>query len=281
VADLEERLRETVARQSLDYDPSADLPERITARVRRRHRRTQLAAAGAVAAAAIVVVAVVAIGGPDRGRVRTGDSVTTVTTAPPEESSSTSTTTPTPKPEGPAGTATTTTGNSNTTVAAPTPLPARPAISLTTPLNRRGIGPITAGMTVRDAQAAAGMAITPGTSSGGCGTGTFADVPSSPVLLIEPVGGDPLDGIVRAVGGSFIPTAEGAQSGQPRAELLAALGQPTRVEAGPAVWQPDGELLVFESGGYAYGAVVFRDQVLDLVSGDPAWIARAADCSLL
>jgi hypothetical protein len=280
VAELEERLRETVARQSLDYEPSADLPERITARVRRRHRRTRLAAAGAVAATVIVVVAVVAIGGADRGRVRTNDSVTTGTTAPPEESSTSSTTTPSPKPERPAGTATTT-GNSNTTVSAPTPVPSRPAISLLTPLNRRGIGPITAGMTVRDAQAAAGLTITPGTSSGGCSTGTFADVPSSPVLLIEPVGGDPLDGIVRAVGGSFNPTAEGAQSGQPRAELLAALGQPTRVEAGPALWQPDGELLVFESGGYAYGAVVFRDQVLDLVSGDPAWIARAADCSLL
>jgi hypothetical protein len=103
VADLEERLRETVARQSLDYDPSADLPERITARVRRRHRRSQLAAAGGVAAAVIVVVAVVAIGGPDRGRVRTGDSVTTVTTAAPEESSTTSTTTPDPQAGGARG----------------------------------------------------------------------------------------------------------------------------------------------------------------------------------
>jgi len=252
VAELEDRLRETVARQSLDYEPSADLPERIAARVRGRRRRTRLTAAGAVAAAVIVVAAVLAVEGSDRGRVRTGDSVTTVTT----------------------------TSSSSTTVAEPSPAPSGPAISFMTPLNPRGIGPITAGMTVRDAQAAARMAITPGTSSG-CSTGTLAGVDPSPVLVIEPVSGDPLDGIVRAVGASVTPTAEGAQLGQTRAELLAALGQPTRVEAGPALWQPDGQLLVFESGGYAYGAVVVDDQVLDLVSGDPAWIARAADCSLI
>jgi len=269
VADLEERLRETVGRHSLDFEPSGDLPERITHRMRQRRRRSRLVAAGAAAAAAVVVVALV-VEGPDRGRVRTVDSVSTVTTSRSEPATSS---TSVPSPEKPAGPASTSTSLTE-------PRPPRAIDLVLTPLSRQGFGPITAGMTVREAETAAGRPLLPG-GSGSCVTARFDDE-VSPVLLIEPAGRDVGDGIVRAVGASVLGTDEGAQIGQSRAELLSALGQPTRTEPGPAVFRADGgELLVFESGGSAYGALVVRDMVLDLVSGDPAWMTRAVDCDLI
>ena len=41
---------------------------------------------------------------------------------------------------------------------------------------------------------------------------------------------------------------------------------------------PGADLLVFEAGGYAYGALVLDDMVLGLHSGDPGWVDDADDC---
>ena len=65
-----------------------------------------------------------------------------------------------------------------------------------------------------------------------------------------------MDGVVRAVAGTVLATSEGAQVGQSKDELLAVLGEPTRTSAAPYPWGSDAELLVFESGAYAYGVLV-------------------------
>jgi hypothetical protein len=149
-----------------------------------------------------------------------------------------------------------------------------------TPLSRHGIGPIAAGMTVREAQDAAGIALTP---TGG-GNGTCIEVglegfDELTVLVVEPAAsGDPMDGVVRAVAGSVLPTVEGAGVGQLRADLLAALGDPTRTEPAPYPWGSDGQLLVFEADGYAYGALVADDLVLGLQSGHAGWVGEPEGC---
>ena len=197
MADLEERLRETVGRHSLDFEPSGDLPERITHRMRQRRRRSRLVAAGAAAAAAVVVVALV-VEGPDRGRVRTVDSVSTVTTSPSEPATSS---TSVPSPEKPAGTATTSTSLTE-------PPPPRAIDLVLTPLSR-GLRPDHGWHDRPRGRDAAGRPLLPG-GSGSCVTARFDDE-VSPVLLIEPAGGDVMDGVVRAVGASVLGTDEGAQ----------------------------------------------------------------------
>ncbi len=44
------------------------------------------------------------------------------------------------------------------------------------------------------------------------------------------------------------------------------------------LYGPGTELLVFESGGYAYGALLTGDFVLGIQSGDPAWLGNADGC---
>jgi hypothetical protein len=61
--------------------------------------------------------------------------------------------------------------------------------------------------------------------------------------------------------------------------VLAALGQPTDTrDAASSTFGPGAEVLVFESGGYAYGALVVDDLVLGLPSGDPAWVGEPEGC---
>ena len=99
-------------------------------------------------------------------------------------------------------------------------------------------------------------------------------------LIVEPAGpgADPLDGTVRVVVGSVLPTEEGAMVGQSRGELVAALGEPTRHEDRSALLGPGAELLVFEADGGAYAAVVADDMVMSLQSGDPAWVGADDGC---
>jgi hypothetical protein len=85
-----------------------------------------------------------------------------------------------------------------------------------------------------------------------------------------------MDGIVRATAGAVIPSDDGPMVGQTRAELLAGVGAPTRTEPGPS--DLGGELLVFEAGGYAYGALVIDDLVLGVQTGDPAWVTDIDGC---
>jgi hypothetical protein len=131
MTDLEHHLRESARQESATYEPSTDLPERIRRRVRAR-RRARAMASGAVVGAAAVVVAVLALqlpGDDEQGVVVANDPSST--TAP-------STTT------------------STSTTATTVPLP--PALDVSTPLTAKGVGPIEAGMTVAEAEAASGLA---------------------------------------------------------------------------------------------------------------------------
>jgi len=292
MSDFEQRLRDTVAERSEGFEPSADLPDRIAGRVRRRHVRRRLVAGGLVAAAAavVVVVGVVATGDGDEGSIHmsdddkvvttpdtTRDATTTTggstTTAPPSTTSSSTT---------PTTTATTTTvapppGSSGAGPGSSTDPPLDPYL---TPLSRPGIGPIRAGMTLRQAQDAGGVTFVTSAPNGPgtCLEARFQGSEDALVVVVEPAGADPLNGVVRAVQGSVLGTDEGAMVGQSRAELLAALGSPTRTEVASEPWGADGELLVFEAGGYAYGALVADDLVLGLQSGDPGWVSDVEGC---
>jgi hypothetical protein len=279
VFDLEERLRTTVVRRSMGFEPSADLPDRISARVRHRRRKRQLmtgSLAAAAMAAAVAIVTLFVAEGRDEGSVRMADRNGPAMTVPEGKSGGSTATTDGGPASGPA--------TSSTTTVAQTETPAAPAIGLLTPLSRHGIGPITAGMTLREAEEAARVTITPLPPSGSgssCVEAQIAGLDSSTVLVVErpgQPGADVMDGVVRAVVGSVLPTDEGAIVGQMRDELVAALGQPTWVENAPSVWGPGAEFLVFEAGGYAYGALVVDGMVYGLQSGDPGWVSAAEGC---
>lgn len=270
MSDLEARLRDAVTRRSQDYEPASDLPDRIAARVahRRRMRRAATGTALAAAAAAVVMAVVLVLPDAERGSVRVDDGRHPATTAPPPTSVST-TTTSVPGQDA---------GKASEAVTRP---PATPAVTPLTPLSRSGIGPVTAGMTLREAEDAARLTITPaaGDGSGACFEANLEGIDDFTVLVVEPAStGDPMDGVVRAVAGSVIPTDEGAQVGQMQDELLVALGEPTRTEAAPGPWGDSGQLLVFEAGGYAYGALVTDGMVLGLQSGDPGWVGDPEGC---
>lgn len=271
--DLQARLRAAATRRSEDYEPSPDLPERIDARIRLHRRRRQVVAGGVLSAAA-AVVAVVALVGIDRDeddRVRVVDETTTSitdTSNPNDTTTSTSGATSTTSTSSPDDTTTSTLGTTTT------PLP---AINAASELTRRGLGPIVAGMTVREAQAAARTTITVGTPNGNCATAQIAGMEDIVTVVVEPSGADPLDGIVRAVAEWVGTSEDGVMVGQSRAELLAALGQPTGTEQGPYPFT-DGELLTFEQDGFAYGVLVSNDQILGVQSGDPAWVNSTTGC---
>ena len=272
MSDLEARLRDAVTRRSHDYEPASDLPDRIAARVahRRRVRRAAAGTALVAAAAAVVMGVVLILPDAERGSVRVDDGPSPMPTAPaPTTETPTTSTTPTPAPDA---------AKSASDVERP---PASfPAITPLTPLSRHGIGPITAGMTLREAQEAAGVGVVAGQGGGdGCVEAHLEGFDDFLVLVVEPAGsGDPMDGVVRAVAGTVLATSEGAQVGQSKEELLAVLGEPTRTDAAPYPWGSDAELLVFESGAYAYGVLVSDDMVLGLQSGDPAWVGDPEGC---
>ena len=154
--DLEDRIRAEVTRQSEAYEPPADLPGRITARVTGRRNARRLAVAGM--AAAVLVVAGVAAGlvasaGPDRTDTAPADTPATTRPAP-------ATTAPAPTTTGPTTpTAPPPRGGDRHDVGAPRhhghdhdPLPGSttsvvpPApIGSDTPLSRAGVGRIFAG----------------------------------------------------------------------------------------------------------------------------------------
>ncbi len=275
MSELEERMRAAVVRRSQDFDPSPDLPDRIVARVDHRRRVRRLVAGTAVTAAAaavVVIVSLVGTVGRDEGSMWATDGGRPATTAAPREPAPSSTITPTTVDGSVPGTSTTDPA-----------VPQGPGISPLTPLSRHGIGPITAGMTLRAAQDAAQTTITPSPGgSSGCVEARIEGLDEFIVLVVEPPadpGADPMDGVVRAVTGSVLPTDEGASVGQSRDELVAALGQPTDISDQPSsVYGSGAELLVFEAGGYAYGAFVIDDLVLGLQSGDPAWVDDPDGC---
>ena len=237
---------------------------------RRRVRRAATGTALVAAAAAVVMGVVLILPDAERGSVRVDDDPSPPTTAPaPTTETPTTSTPPTPGPD-----------SAKSVAEVDRPRPSFPAVTPLTPLSRHGIGPITAGMTLREAQAAAGVGVVAGPGGDdGCVEAQLEGFDEFLVLVVEPAGtGDPMDGVVRAVAGTVLATSEGAQVGQSKDELLAVLGEPTRTSAAPYPWGSDAELLVFESGAYAYGVLVSGDMVLGLQSGDPAWVGDPEGC---
>jgi hypothetical protein len=235
MSELERRLRDAVQSQSAAYEPSADLPARIGQRVRSRRRRAQtLAGGGALAVAAVVALLATQLPGDDDQGVVANDPSSTTT-------SSTSTT---------ATTSTTTTSTTVTTV--PTP----PVIDGSTPLNPKGVGPIEAGMTVAEAEAASGLTLDAGSSIADFGGFCYyVEVEGQPDLSIraispnqEPVS-DEGDGVISAIviydeDPDVRPsrqTIAGVGLGATEAEVRAA--HPGAVEERPHEYVPDGAYL--------------------------------------
>jgi hypothetical protein len=252
VADLEERLREEVLRRVHRLEPSADLPDRIHVQVRRHRRRRQVAAGGlsiGLVAALVLVVAVVATGGSDSDAVITDGGHET----------------PAPTP-------------TTSTSIAPDRPPTAPGIGPDTPISRSGMGPIRAGMTLRQAAEAGGIVITP-YPSGPDNMCTTAYIEEGDAQLLAEVGtpgDDPMESVIRVVIVSVEGrTEEGVAIGDPVANLTAAYGPPTKTyDDGDG---PGSELLIFESGGYAYSALVGDGKVAVLESGDRAWVGVSGD----
>ena len=278
MSDLERQLREAVTERSHAFQPSPDLPGRIVTRVERRRRVRQLAAGAAVAAAAVAVVVAVSWSGGLASREGTQwstDGRAPVSTVPGTGPATTSSGTPTTVSE-------TTSSTTSSTSVTPTVPRDSAAVGPLTPLSRSGIGPVTAGMTLRAAQDAAGTTITPlDPTRNDCIDATLGGDGSEIMIVVEPpdaAGADPLDGVVRAVFGSVVPSEDGAMVGQSRAEIIATLGQPTSTIDVSSTYGAGGEVLLFEAGGFAYGAFVAADIVIGLQSGDPAWVDDPDGC---
>lgn len=278
---IEARLRESVQRRSQGFDPSETLPGRIDARVRSRHRRGQVAAGSAAAGLAAVLTLLVSLAAGDRsgnGPVQMDGPGPVVTT--PSTAEATTTTTTTERPPGSTTTITVEPGSTAGSTLVPGPGSAQ--VDLVTPLSRSGIGPIIAGMTVREAQSAAGIAVTPPSPTGSGEACVAIAVDTASITLVVELRGqageDVMDGIVRAVEAVARDTEEGfVVSGTPD-DLVALYGQPTRVDDLSAQYGDGMDFWVWESGDFAYGATVSGDLVLGIESGNPAWLAHADGC---
>jgi hypothetical protein len=289
--DLEDRLRDELGRKAQEFDPSPDLSERVAARIDRRSRQHRFLA---VAATILVVGAVLGgalslLPGPDSGgRVDMSDparQTTPTTEREPEPTTSTApeqTTTTLPQRTSPEVSLTPST-SSTTTTTAPTP-----AIGPDTPLSWWGVGPIRAGMTIREAEEAAGVAITvhQGTwdfTGGRCATYWIeGDEDMSPSFVAwtpnyEP-SDDPKDAVVRATAGGGMVTEEGVRVGSTIEDVHAVYGQPTSTAPDSPGSPADAQILIYEQDGYSYGFQVWSGQVQDIRSGHITGLAEFDPC---
>jgi hypothetical protein len=135
-------------------------------------------------------------------------------------------------------------------------------------------------MTLREAQTAGGVTITPGTLIGPTSSCVEAQVGDTDIWLLTELPGvegqDLMAGVVRAVSGGRT-TVDGVSVGDPVARVSEVLGPPTETREG---WFFDGgDLLVYESGGSAYGFHVDGSTVLAISSGTPNWIGATEGCA--
>jgi hypothetical protein len=282
VDDLEAQLRAEVIRRAQEFSPSADLGDRIGARVRRRRRQRRLVA-GALSTVvmAVVALAVLVARPSDEGSMRIGDDRETSPTTVSTTATTTSTQSPSTTTRRPASTTTSPRATTSTVPPPASPGPALgPLIDADTPLSRSGIGPIRAGMTLRQAEAAAGVIITPDASLGPGSTCITAQVEGLDLWFLAELSGqpgeDPMDGVIRSVQGGRR-TVEGVAVGDPIAKVDGIYGTPTRTLDYP--YLPDGQVFVYESGGYAYSVTTDGATVTELESGDPAWVANLEGCA--
>jgi hypothetical protein len=230
----------------------------------RRPRRTPWVARAAVAVvAAAATIALVVMMRSDDGRLDTvGNDRSGPSTTPTESSA--------PEPPG--------SSTTPTTSAAPV---AAAAVGPDTPVSPSGIGPIQVGMTLSEAERAAGMTITPGEPVGpgsNCVEARIGDFEIYLQLAISGVPGEDLrQGVVMLVLGQGIRrTVEGVAVGDPMAEVTATYGTPTRTTDYP--YLPNGEVLVYENGGRAYGVVGDGSTVTGIQSGDTTWTPAVEGC---
>jgi hypothetical protein len=282
VDDLQDRLRAEVTRRAQEFSPSADLPDRIGARVRQRRRQRRLLA-GVLSTTVVAIVAVGVIltrpSNEDSLRVDDDRQAPTASTTLDTTTSTEDTSTSTEAPSTTTGPATSATTNPPATTTPPAS-PSSPSIGADTPLSRSGIGPIRAGMTLREAEAAAGVTITPDTSLGPGGTCITAQINGLDLWFVAALSGeageDPMTGVIGSVQGGRR-TLEGVALGDPIADLDATYGSPTRILDYP--YLPNGQVFVYESGGFAYSVTTNGATVTELESGDPDWVANLEGCA--
>lgn len=290
---LVERLRASVEHQADALGDAPDLPGRIHARVRRRRRQCQVAN-GSVFVLTIVALLAGALvlvpdddtedlhtaaagngdGAPERttsteapkelGDIFVAESPTTVATDEPE-------TTEPPEEDPPEA--------SSTTMIEP---PAEVLVNADTPLTFSGVGPIEAGMTVREAEQVAGVTIDMSASlaeeGSTCSTGQIGN---SGIWVIAETSGaagqDPTTGVVRVVAGGSS-TEEGVYLGDPADQAVALYGTPTETVDDPYV--TGGQVQVYARGGYAYGLTVDADGlVIEIQSGSAGWVPSLEGCA--
>jgi predicted small lipoprotein YifL len=286
--DLEDRLRADIGRAAEDFDPSPDLADRINRQVQRRVHRNRVLAV----AAAVVALAAVGLGGiltapssDDPNEVEThgeGDTVsdssvprrrdrtTTSTSAPaaPEPSR-----VPTQEPDGldePGGTDDGSAGQQPTSTTT-----AVPSLGPDTPLSRWGIGPIRAGMSIPEAEAAAGVSLTYDHESWvtfGRNCGVFSIPGTNHQLVARTRGGvasdDPRrDAVITAAWSNTGRTEEGIDMGSTEAQIRDVYGEPTSTAADELSADPNGRILFYEDGGYSYGFRMSFGEAIDIRSG--------------
>jgi hypothetical protein len=235
-----------------------------------------------------VVMVVLALGvilarPANEGSMRIGDDretpPTTVSTTLGTTTSTKATSTTTGPPVSTATTSPPVTTSTTPPPASPGPAPG-PSIDAETPLSRSGIGPIRAGMTLRQAEAAAAISITPDISMGPGSTCITAHVEGLDLWFLTELSGqpseDPMNGVIGSVHGGRR-TVEGVALGDPIAEVDGIYGTPTHTLDYP--YLPNGQVFVYESGGFAYSVTTDGATVTELESGDPAWVANLEGCA--
>jgi hypothetical protein len=135
-------------------------------------------------------------------------------------------------------------------------------------------------MTLRQAEAAAAITITPDMSIGPGSTCITARIEGLDLWFMVEVSGQPgedlMDGVIGSVQGGRR-TAEGVAVGDSIAKVDEVYGSPTRTLEYP--YLPSGQVFVYESGGFAYSVTTDGATVTELESGDPAWVANLEGCA--
>lgn len=277
--ELETRLRHALTDATAPIHGDGVEHASVLRTVTRRRRTRWATRAGLAAAAAAATVALVVVTRPDGGRVDTADHPSTTSTTEPAPSSSTSSSTTSTTSTTPSSTSASTTSGTPAGSAAPPVAPVGPD----TPVSRTGIGPIRAGMTVREAAVAGGVTITPGEPIGEGSNCVEAQIEDHEIYLQLEISGAPgedlTQGVVRLVAGQDVrTTVEGVAVGDPVAEVTTTYGNPTRTIDYP--YLPNSEVLVFEETGHAYGIVVdgTTGTVAQIQSGDAAWVPSIEGC---
>lgn len=275
--DLTERLHDELNREADAFESSSDLPQRVGQRIRRRRRRNQV-----LTVAAVVVVALAAAGSlaalqddPDHGGlvdIADDGGQTGRTTL--DESTTTAGVTTTTVPASSTTTVGAEQGTTGSTPGTQPELPLEPAFEATTPLSRYGVGPIEAGMTIPEAEEAAGIDLTVDAAvweGFGRACGVFR-TPGSPHLFVawtpDFVPGEPDDAVIQVVGVDLTVagavTVGGVGTGDTADAVRLTYGEPTRIDRLDAF---AGELLLYEEGTVAYGFWIIDGVVSDIRSG--------------